>query len=579
METRRMSKRKTTSDHHEGKVKTKKAFTSDDTKLIEAINSGDNLVVESILGSKGPKVSSETLESALLKAVEGGKRRIVQMLLNYGSSMDGANTVGATALLAAVEHGHLDIVKVLVEKGAFVDSKNADGRTALMLAVEKRCCFELVEYLLKKQRIDLNAQDNAGKTVLMLAVEQCDFKTVQRLLTFYNCKELIRDKNGHTALSLAKRNGFLDLLNLLRKSISEEKSPISLAVESDSLDLVKKLLEVCPSCVKENYGEDSILLTAMHGSDTEWDETIHCSFEMMELLLQVGSIPLQEQTWCCDYTALMLAARAGSEGAVEKLVKYGASLDYSRHNGQNALTMAAYQGHAKVVEMLIKAGANLKVRDKRGENVLSFAVMSRNRECITAVLNHWGCLKRVDIENLEDVKMLDVLEQVKGRWKKLLKEPHLYQILFKAIQTRSHSFTAALVDYGARLNAWCDYSCPLFLALDDAEMLRLLLDKGANVNIKKISDSKTALMIAASNGNVEAVRILIKYKADMYAESDGHTALTIASLGNKAEVVSALLDEGVDVNHVTQTKQIALSCATKANHMALKEMLIKYGAK
>ena len=577
MKTRGVFKRTMASDNEGRETVGKKTLIEDSTRLTEVISSNDILAVEEILERKDVKLSSLTLNAAFLSAVENGRRRIVQLLLNHGVCVDETDTIGCSALLAAVKHGFLDIVKMLVKKGAPVNSKDSDGKTALMIAVEKSCCSALVSYLLDECRTNVYLQDNAGKTVLMLAVEQWDYETVRKLITSHNCSESVRDKKGHTALSLAQRNGFIGLLKLLRQSNCREVSPINLAVESNDVNLVRQLLEISPSCLKAGTCEDSPLTTAMHGLDLEWDGKIHCSSEIMELLLQRG-VALDNHHWCCDYTALMFAARAGSETVVQLLIRYGADLNKSRLNGQNALTMAAYKGNAKVVEILIKAGADLYVKDKRGEDVLSFAVMSGDKECIVTVLKHWRRLKRCDIESLEDSKVLHVLLDVKDKWRQLLKEPQVTQILCKAIKAKSYQFVTALIDYGANINGWCFSSCPLFLALDDTSLLCLILEKGAKVNNRETSTSFTALMKAAIDGNKEIVEILLKHNADMYAESNGSTALTLASSHNKTEVVDALLDHGMNVNHVTQTNKTALSCAVIAKNISLKEMLIKRGA-
>ncbi|KAK3711758.1 hypothetical protein RRG08_036964 [Elysia crispata] len=578
MSTKQATKRKVASGNDERGAGGKTARLSNDAKLITAINIGDFLTVRNVLENKSLKFSKPSLNAALQKAVDEGKKRIVQLLLGLGICVSGRGNNGCLALLAAVRHGYFDIVKELIKKGVPVDRKNSAGKTALMVAVEKSCCSALISYLLNDCKADPNIQDNEGKTALMLAVEQWDFETVQTLFISNSCDEHIKDKNGLTALDLAHRNGFADLLKVLSQSKSTNLPPINIAAESNNLDLVRQLLEICPSCVKGYADDGSCLTAAMHGSGEKWDEKIHCSVEILELLLQAGA-NVDDTHWQCGLTPLMFAATAGSETAVEKLLMHRADVNKHKPKQHSALMIAVKRGHAKIVEMLIKAGANLFIKNVDSENVLSLSVKSGNKACIHAVLKYWHQLKQQDVELMEEHGVLDVLTDVRHRWSLLLKDAQLlHKVLCKAIQARFYQFVQALIDHGANVNFCQTQSlCPLFLALDDTKMLHTILANGADVDAR-LSSGFTVLMQAAANGNVKFVNTLLKNKADMYAESNGSTALTLAITKNKPGVVSALLDIGVDVNHVSQDNRTPLWWAVHAKKYELTETLIERGA-
>lgn len=74
------------------------------------------------------------------------------------------------------------------------------------------------------------------------------------------------------------------------------------------------------------------------------------------------------------------------------------------------------------------------------------------------------------------------------------------------------------------------------------EMVRLLLDHGADVNATNMSGS-TALHYASLNGRLEVVQELVKYKAKAVVENKfGKTALDEARAGRKDKVAQFLLD-------------------------------------
>src|SRR4030095_3705055 len=77
------------------------------------------------------------------------------------------------------------------------------------------------------------------------------------------------------------------------------------------------------------------------------------------------------------------------------------------------------------------------------------------------------------------------------------------------------------------------------------DLVRLLLDKGANVN--QPTKYKTALMYASSARQTEIVKLLLDKGAQVNVQTDEGTALMMAVVGANAETVKLLLAAGADV--------------------------------
>lgn len=78
--------------------------------------------------------------------------------------------------------------------------------------------------------------------------------------------------------------------------------------------------------------------------------------------------------------------------------------------------------------------------------------------------------------------------------------------------------------------------------------VKLLLNYGANVDIKDPWDGRTALMAAALYGYSDTVKLLLENKANVNAANCfGTTALMWAAEHGHVEVVKQLLDAGADV--------------------------------
>jgi ankyrin repeat protein len=123
--------------------------------------------------------------------------------------------------------------------------------------------------------------------------------------------------------------------------------------------------------------------------------------------------------------------------------------------------------------------------------------------------------------------------------------------------------------------------------------IRLLLDRGAYIDAGSES-GRSALQIAAHEGNVELVEILIRRGADINARnqyflgpnSGSHmTALTAASNNGHVRTVQVLLEHGSDINAGFSTmvcpvnfSGTALRAASANGHLGVVQLLLGHGA-
>lgn len=94
-----------------------------------------------------------------------------------------------------------------------------------------------------------------------------------------------------------------------------------------------------------------------------------------------------------------------------------------------------------------------------------------------------------------------------------------------------------------RYNPKTQYSqFPLMMAVINGhiEMVRFLLDSGADPNLRYTYKDYTSLMYASSYGHFGIVRLLVERGADIYYNAQGHNAFTIAHNKNHIEILSYL---------------------------------------
>ena len=111
-------------------------------------------------------------------------------------------------------------------------------------------------------------------------------------------------------------------------------------------------------------------------------------------------------------------------------------------------------------------------------------------------------------------------------------------------------------------------STPLLVAATagDAEVMRLLLEEGADPLVRA-GDGATMLMAAAGSGDastsvritqqdrIDAVTVALEAGNDIEAEDQkGYRAIHVASGAEFHDIITFLLEKGADLNPVTQTR-------------------------
>jgi ankyrin repeat protein len=179
----------------------------------------------------------------------------------------------------------------------------------------------------------------------------------------------------------------------------------------------------------------------------------------------------------------MIAAGRGHLDVAQVLVKKGLDVNASSLDGVTALMIAASCGQSKMVKFLLDNGADVNFKGPLGCTALLMALERRPGQ-----------------QNQSDKALLITV--------------------------------STLIDHGAPdLNVRDGRGfTPLWLAMKEGEedVVRILLDKGANVNMRAGETDYTPLMQAVATGCPSLVEVLLEKGADVNAEKNGVTALNIA---------------------------------------------------
>ncbi len=144
-----------------------------------------------------------------------------------------------------------------------------------------------------------------------------------------------------------------------------------------------------------------------------------------------------------------------------------------------------------------------------------------------------------------------------------------------SVQFQQTETVAQLIAAGA------DVDAPLGLAaeLENANLVKTLLSKGANVNVKSENGS-TPLHSGAGSGSVRVVDLLLTKGAEVNAKDqwDRTPLHEAARRSSNPVIVEMLLTKGANVNARDQRGQTPLHYATDRRSVAVVELLLARGA-
>ena len=111
----------------------------------------------------------------------------------------------------------------------------------------------------------------------------------------------------------------------------------------------------------------------------------------------------------------------------------------------------------------------------------------------------------------------------------------------------------------------------------DIETVRILLEKNPALINARNSEGGTPLMMATF-GNIDTIKLLLEYGADLKAVGQDGTALHLAVWEGREEIVQFLLDQGIDPNATSNSGETALMAAALKGLTSIGQLLIDRGA-
>ena len=221
------------------------------------------------------------------------------------------------------------------------------------------------------------------------------------------------------------------------------------------------------------------------------------------------------------------------------------------------LTIAARNGHLAVVKVLLSSGIDIEARDDGNRtalyaaaagnkpDVVRFLCESNAKVNILARRNSWSPLSAAIHEGYVEVvktllkygKGIDLEMRIEGK-----------TVLYDAVKANRPDIVRLLCESNAKVNVFCNESdTPLTIAAEEGfiEVIRVLLKYGKGIDLEKRCHcwySAPPLYHAAIKGHVDAIAVLCEAGADLSARSgrSGDTPLKAASTQGHEDAVKVL---------------------------------------
>ncbi|KAI1424128.1 ankyrin repeat-containing domain protein [Xylaria sp. FL1777] len=481
--------------------------TSDLTLGIEeAARAGDADLVNSLLGEEGAdNLPQSTLLETIRAASSSGNESLTIELIDRLSfeGREELSKCGETLLFRAARLGLARLTKRLLEIGTPVDPEIPYSKGTLTTPL----CVASV----------------AGHT-----------STVEVLLN-YGANVEFKSHLRRTSLSLAASQGNADVIECL---VKQGKADFQTDAESGS----RKLTPLIIAC--------------------EWGNPL-----VVKKLIELGLDPNKPDSE--GWSPIIIAASYGHWRTIQALLDHGVDIETPGPDGVGtALRYAFGNGHVKVFRLLLERGANPssplfvipllnEIAERRGS-----VVSDEDKIALTKLL-------------LEEYKMDINATSKRGRTMLTLacadplsKLPEFllgydpdvniadkngHTPLFEATAAPNVPLVKMLLEKGADPNMQTSKgTIPLHMCGYPPEMTRLLAERTNNVDLPT-TQGTTQLMVAASNGWTECVKVLLENKADVNAvvanenQWSGWTPVMFAAYFHFADIILILAEKGADL--------------------------------
>lgn len=451
------------------------------------------------------------------------------------------------------------LVEEFLKKGVDLNTQNNQGHTPFIIA----CAYQLkylVNSWLDQGIVDINFQDDSGKTTLYWMSQSNDFEMVDFLLKL-GASHDVASNQGFYPIHAATHNSFFEVMEVMFKhgvSINTQSisgfTPLYYSIACGfppSAELIDYLLSKgADPLIANNIGFYPIHGAACNGYTETLNKLIESGVDI-DLLSQSGMTPLHlslQNVPQVDLAKFLIDSGADvhltdnsgnsilhyslnkcSLDFIDYLLGLGININIQNASGQTPFYLASILAKIKVMDFLLKAGADINIPNIKGFYPIHAAIQYGSIEVVKFLVSNG-----MGISKLSDNGITP---------------------LYFAITNTGDNLSIKLIDYlleqGALPNqAIAGGYTPIYSATEKGrlDIIKLLVAKGGDIE-QGIDCGDTPMAMAAYMGNIEIMQYFQEVGADICVQNKkGDMPIHEAHMGGKIDVIDYLLAQGVDIN-------------------------------
>ncbi|XP_042226238.1 ankyrin-3-like isoform X2 [Homarus americanus] len=566
---------------------------------------------------------------ALHLAAGAGYVDVVVELLRHGARVNDEDNLGMTPLHHAAINGHAEVLKKLYAFNPNKEAEDKEGRRAIHIAASEGH-LPAVQTLFR-WGCSLDPQTKDGSTPLHLATENNKLLVVKWLLD-HGVSTTTKNHHQETAEQCAWRKGFKDVMDLLQQRKATSAQLLMAAAEGKEREIEHCVkgggnIEVCST----QPGEEG--LTPLH---------LACWGGHKDAAVKLINLGANPQALAGGRQAVHWAAYGGHVDVLKALSDLGCDLNVTSADKSTALHLAADNGNLEAVQWLVEHGADIDAKNNKGVTALVLA-REGGQSVACQYLQTVQCEEQLmEAAALGETNMVNHLLTTgvsvnATSHKKPIKGS---RALHQAADGGHTTLVKVLLQAGAEPSATDDnglQAVHLATQAGHLPVVKLLMTwlpeksavakgkqlvhwaaigghvnildylKKEKVNIKSLTcDNESALHLAADNGNLEAVKWLVRmglsldqkdrkdFTPDDYALQEGHKEVVAflrqvvlqqdkfldAATEGLLKVTENLVNDGVYLDcrrHSDKFGRTALHYAARNGHLEIVRFLLSRG--